>query len=106
MKFFTIANKHYLAVANMQTKTTYRVNSVIYQWNGLKFVVFQNVSTKGASRISFFKIGKEYFLAVTNWHDDVTNNVRSVIYKWKNGKFDKFQEIPTVGGLRKCRISN
>ncbi|CAH3105667.1 unnamed protein product [Porites lobata] len=98
MKFFTIANKHYLAVANMQTKTTYRVNSVIYQWNGLKFVVFQNVSTKGASRISFFKIGKEYFLAVTNWHDDVTNNVRSVIYKWKNGKFDKFQEIPTVGG--------
>ena len=105
MKYFTIANKHYLAVANMQTKTTYRVNSVIYQWNGLKFVVFQNVSTNGASRIIFFKIGKEYFLAVTNWRDDVT-----VIYKWKNGKFDKFQEIPTVTEyrwrLRKCRISN
>ncbi|CAH3190548.1 unnamed protein product, partial [Porites evermanni] len=98
MKFFTIANKHYLAVANMRNENTYQVNSVIYQWNELKFVVFQNVSTKGASRISFFKIGKEYFLAVTNWHDDFTNYVRSVIYKWKNGKFDKFQEIPTVGG--------
>ncbi|XP_073256554.1 uncharacterized protein [Porites lutea] len=98
MKFFTIANKYYLAVANMRNENTYQVNSVIYQWNELKFVVFQNVSTKGASRISFFKIGKEYFLAVTNWHDDFTNYVRSVIYKWKNGKFDKFQEIPTVGG--------
>ena len=98
MKFFTIANKHYLAVANMRNENTYRVNSVIYQWNELKFVVFQHLSTKGASRITFFKIGKEYFLAVTNWHDDVTSNVKSVIYKWKNGKFDKFQEIQTVGG--------
>ena len=100
MKYFTIANKHYLAVANMKNETTYRVNSVVYQWNGLKFVVFQNLSTNGASKFSFFKIGKEYFLAVTmtNWYDDVRNNVKSVIYKWKNGKFDKFQEIPTVGG--------
>ena len=100
MKYFTIANKHYLAVANMKNETTYRVNSVVYQWNGLKFVVFQNLSTNGASKFSFFKIGKEYFLAVTmtNWYDDVRNNVKSVIYKWKNDKFDKFQEIPTVGG--------
>ena len=100
MKYFAIANKHYLAVANMKNEATYRVNSVVYQWNGLKFVVFQNLSTNGANKFSFFKIGKEYFLAVTmtHWHA-VPDKETSVIYKWKNGKFDKFQEIPTVGGF-------
>ena len=98
MKFFTINDKHYLAVAITQNEATYRVNSVIYQWNGRKFVVFQNVSTKGASKFSFFKIGKESFLTVTNWGGDVTNRINSVIYKWKNGKFDRFREVRTFGG--------
>ena len=80
------------------------MNSVIYRWNGQKFAVFQNLSTKGASRLSFFKVGKESFLAVANYYDDVKFNVTSVIYKWKNSKFDKFQEIPTVGGWGSAAI--
>ena len=103
MKYFTIANKHYLAVANMRKETTYRVNSVIYRWNGQKFAVFQNLSTKGASRLSFFKVGKESFLAVANYYD-VKFSVTSVIYKWKDSKFDKFPEIPTVGGWGSAAI--
>ena len=39
MEYFTIADKHYLAVANFRNKTTFRLNSAIYQWNGTHFIV-------------------------------------------------------------------
>ena len=42
------------------------MQSVIYQWNGQEFVVFQNVATRGASKLKFFKIGNESFLAIVN----------------------------------------
>ena len=97
-EYFSIADKHFLAVAN-HYDGTYRLDSVIYQWNGKLFVVFQKIPTKGASHFTFFKTNGENYLAVANHHDGSTHSTKSEIYKWRSGKFNKFQEIPTEGAL-------
>ena len=98
LEYFSIADKHFLAVAN-HYDGTYRLDSVIYQWNGKLFVVFQKVPTKGASHLSYFKINGENYLAVANYRDDSTFSITSVIYKWNGGKFNKFQEMATEGAM-------
>ena len=55
MEYFTIADKYYLAVANFESRSTRQLKSVIYRWDGQKFVVFQNVSTRGAKNFFFFQ---------------------------------------------------
>ena len=96
IKYFSIANKHFIAVTNFKDGT-YQLDSVIYQWNGKLFVVFQKLSTKGGSHFKFFTINGEKYLTVTNYFDDSTHSLKSVIYKWSSGKFNKFQEIATEG---------
>ncbi|CAH3179868.1 unnamed protein product, partial [Porites lobata] len=97
VEYFTICGEHYLAVANVQNETTFRLNSVIYHWNGTLFVAFQNLATKGGASLNFFTIAKEPFLTVCNLFDDVKRSINSTIYKWKNNMFEKFQEIATEG---------
>ena len=96
MTYFTMADKHYLAVANSWNGFKYRLNSTIYQWNGQEFVVFQNVATKGAKKLFFFKIGIEPFLSVVNVYHGY---VDSVIYKWRNNSFDEFQKLLENGNF-------
>ena len=90
MTYFTMADKHYLTVANRRSVFKDRLKSTIYQWNGQEFVVFQNVATKGARNFFFFKIGIEPFLSVVNVYH---GHVDSVIYKWRNNSFDEFQKL-------------
>jgi len=107
LEYFSIADKHFLAVAN-QEDGTYMLDSVIYEWNGKLFDVFQKIATKGGSFFTFFTINGDKYLTVANYHDGSTHSTKSVIYKWSGGKFNKFQEIATEGALR-CRafiISN
>ena len=94
MTYFTMADKHYLAVANRWNGFKNQLNSVIYQWKGQEFVVFQNVATRGAKKLIFFKIGIEPFLSVVNVYH---GNVDSVIYKWRNNSFDEFKELRKNG---------
>ena len=86
------------------------MQSVIYQWNGQEFVVFQNVATRGASKLKFFKIGNELFLAIVNLDNVGQETVDLVIYKWRNNSFDKFSEIPPTlrkfGGAASFAIKN
>ena len=95
MEYFTIADKHYLAVANRRKKTTFRLNSAIYQWNGYQFIVVQNIPTLGAISFNSFKILSDLFLVVTNSYDGTTHSLNSVIYKWDENKFKWFQGIRT-----------
>ena len=98
LEYFSIANKHFLAVAN-HWDGTYRLDSTVYQWNGTLFVDFQKLSTKAAGYFTYFKILGERYLAVANYNDDSTHSIRSVIYKWSSGRFNRFQDIPTEGAL-------
>ena len=98
LEYFSIANKHFLAVAN-HNDGTYRLDSTVYQWNGKLFVDFQNLSTNGAGYFTYFKILGENYLAVANHYDGSTHSIKSVIYKWSSGKFNRFQDIPTEGAV-------
>ncbi|KAJ7369580.1 hypothetical protein OS493_037872, partial [Desmophyllum pertusum] len=53
LEYFSIADKHFLAVANMYDGT-YQLDSAVYQWNGQRFVVFQKIPTNGGSHFTFF----------------------------------------------------
>ena len=66
LEYFSIANKHFLAVAN-HYDGTYRLDSTVYQWNGKLFVDFQKLPTNGANHFTYFKIHGEKYLAVTCW---------------------------------------
>ena len=99
LEYFSIGDKHFLAVANFYDGT-YQLDSAVYQWNGKRFVAFQRIPTKGAGQFTFFKINGEHYLAVANYYDGSTRSIKSVIYKWSSGKFNKFQEIATEGALR------
>ena len=100
IEYFTIAEKHYLAVANHPDGRQYKVNSTIYQWNGQHFINMQSIPTFGASSFNFFKIIPKLFLTVTNFFNDTTYSINSVIYEWKNNQFEKFQEMETEGAWK------
>ena len=99
MEYFKTGDQHYLAVANHFDGTSYRQNSVIYQWslNQEQFVVFQSIETFGANSFDFFEIRNEQFLAISNARDDSSYSINSFIYKWNSSKFEKIQEIATEG---------
>ena len=100
LEYFSVADKHFLAVALFYDGTQNVMNSTVYQWNGQQFVVFQKIRTKGATGFTFFTINSENYLTVANYHDGrSTGFIKSVIYKWSSGKFNKFQEIQTEGAL-------
>ena len=98
LEYFSIADKHFLAVANHRGGT-YRLDSTVYQWNGKLFVDFQKLSTNGASHFTYFKVNGDSYLAVANYNDGSTHSIKSVIYKWSSGKFNRFQDIPTEGAV-------
>ena len=101
MEYFKIGDQHYLAVANFYDGTSYRQNSVIYQWSlsQEQFVVFQSIETFGAHSFDFFEITNEQFLAISNYRDDPSYYTNSFIYKWNSSKFEKIQDIATEGAV-------
>ena len=101
MEYFKIGDQHYLAVANHRDGTSYRQNSVIYQWSlsQEQFVVFQSIKTFGAHSFDFFEIKNEQFLAISNYYDGSSHSINSYIYKWNSNKFEKIQDIATEGAV-------
>ena len=101
MEYFKTGDQHYLAVANHYDGTSFRQNSVIYQWSlsQEQFVVFQIIETFGAHSFEFFEITNEQFLAITNYHVDSSHSINSYIYKWNSNKFEKIQDIATEGAV-------
>ena len=99
MEYFKTGDQHYLAVANHYDGTSFRQNSVIYQWSlsQEQFVVFQIIETFRAYSFEFFEITNERFLAISNFRDDSSFSINSFIYKWNSNKFEKIQDIATEG---------
>ena len=102
MEYFKTGDQHYLAVANHYDGTSYRLNSVIYQWSlsQEQFVVFQIIETSGAHSFEFFEITNEQFLAISNNYDGSSRSINSSIYKWNSNKFEKIQDIATEGAVK------
>ena len=101
VEYFSIAVAHHW-------DGTHQLDSVVFQWNGQRFVVFQKLPTKGAAHFKFFTLNSEKYLTVANYCDGSTHSTKSVIYKWNGVKFNKFQEIATEGarGCTAFEINN
>jgi len=100
---FEISGVSYLAVA-MHAKPVglglnYNINSVIYKWDGSRFVEHQQIPTKGAIDFEHFSIQQYDLLAVANVLDGLTTRVDSTIYHFdgRTKLFHSLQSIPTIG---------
>ncbi|XP_039274415.2 thrombospondin-type laminin G domain and EAR repeat-containing protein-like [Styela clava] len=91
---------HFLATANRGGEKDSK--SAIYKWDGVKYVIFQKVSTKNAQHWKYFSIGDEHFLALANSGYRGKNNVKSIIFRWKQKKrkFVRHQLILTYSARR------
>ena len=105
MTHFSDRGDLYLFVANHFDGTTHTLHSVIYKWNGTKFVNHTTIETHGASTAQFFKINGESFCVVANYRNDTSVSIFSIIYKWNKGRLEAFQKIPTHGAVD-CKFYN
>ena len=94
VKYFTISDEHYLAVAGLSTQ------AVIYRWNGQLFTPFENFAS--SLKFSFFTVDKESYLAVSTF----SPIYQCIIYKWKNNTFEKFQVIEGTCSIQAFMIDN
>ena len=94
---FKIDGMLYLAYANISH------NSVIYRWNGKKFVAHQTLKGLGGRNFLFFKQhGKSYILRInfiTGSRKSPKTALLSPLYEWKKGRFEWVQSIQTHGGV-------
>lgn len=96
---FEMDGQHFITIAIHQNAATgmYTTNSVIYKWNGHKFVLFQGIPTVGANDIKYFTIDKHRFLCVANRFNGITSVVYSSIQMWNGNRFVHYQNILTEG---------
>ncbi|CAH3148008.1 unnamed protein product, partial [Porites evermanni] len=122
LEYFSIANKHFLAVANhydgtyqldskvyqWNGKLTYSTKSVIYKWSGGKFNKFQDIPTEGATGCTAFVINGDTFIAFANHYNSQHKySVQSTVFKWSGGNFVKLQSLQTYGtrGVKSFNIN-
>ena len=72
LEYFSIADKHFLTVANHFDGLTLQLDSAVYQWNGSRIVVVQIIPNKGAHHFRFFTIIEQNYVAIANYHDGST----------------------------------
>ena len=100
-EFFRVGERAFLATASIRHGRgpyEYQTDSVIYTWDGDKFVPFQAVPTFAAKQWKHFAIGDRHFLALAQGvalpHTEQDNRP-SVIFEWDGHTFRPFQEIPS-----------
>ncbi|MDW9035225.1 hypothetical protein QPW83_00380 [Legionella pneumophila] len=93
---FSIGERHFLAFANgvvlPDNNITINTDSIVYEWNGKKFIPFQSFPTKWAYGWDFFTINGSHYLALTD------HAKSSQIYRWNGRKFVLFQSFSKTGG--------
>ncbi len=80
-EFFTLGDQSYLFQANSYTGASFSTTSVLYAWNvtNEQFQVWQNFSTKSATKACAYEINGKKLLAVACFRDSGTASVNSLI---------------------------
>ncbi len=94
-EYFEIDGKAHLVVANFKVRDEYRQNSIIYRYDGTRFVTIQEIPTIGAMDWEYFQLDGAAHLAVANYRKGSDIRQISVIYRYDGNKFVSIQEIPT-----------
>ena len=88
----------YLAIGNH--KNPYDTDSLIYRWDGAKFVHHQSIRTHAAMGWDSFTTAEgDVFLIVANVRTVGSDgyHVKSAVYKMTGNKFNLYQQLPTTG---------
>lgn len=100
-EFFAIGDRQFLAAACLRTGSgpyDYDTESLVYEWTGARFELFQSVSTFAAKQWKHWAFGGRHFLglaqglALPQFHG---YNRSSVIFEWDGKRFVEFQIIPS-----------
>ncbi len=94
-RHFEVGGRHFLALAQGLTLPGHEPNNLpsrIYEWNGERFVLFQDLTLGWGYNWHPFTIGKRVFLA----HADHAQP--SVIFEWDGSRFLPFQEASPEHG--------
>jgi hypothetical protein len=100
-EFFWIGTRAFLAVASIRSGRgpyEYRVDQIIYSWDGERFTPFQIIPAFAAKQWRHFTIGDRHFLALAqgvSLPQHREHNRASMIYAWDGQVFRPFQEIPS-----------
>ncbi|KTD03657.1 hypothetical protein [Legionella feeleii] len=94
---FNIGQRHFLAVANggftpENKGNSPETNSMIYEWNGKKFIPFQTIPSLRGYSFKAFSINNKLFLAFA---DDLK---QSSLYLWDGSQFNLYQQFKGDGG--------
>lgn len=57
-------------VETIHSISNYETPNTIFKWDGQLFIVFQNIETSSAQKITPFTIGDSNFLAVANYRNN------------------------------------
>jgi hypothetical protein len=92
-RHFTIGDRHFLALAQGVTAGSGQNRpSVIFEWDGGRFVPFQEITSQWSYNWHFFEVAGQHFLA----HAD--NVEQSLLYRWDGDRFVAYQVLVDTGG--------
>jgi len=95
-KYFNLGDRHFLALANgvvlPNSKAKHDTSSVIYEYDGQKFIPFQTIPSSWAYQWEFFTIAGKHYLGLTDHLQP------SKLYRWNGKQFSPFQEFTNTGG--------
>jgi len=96
-KAFKVASDNYLALAQYNNESAgYKVESMVFKWDGNGFNLHARLPTVGARDIEFASIGEDSYVIVANSYDGTNFALDSVLYKISSaGTFEEVQRIRT-----------
>ena len=107
-EFFTVGDRSFLAVASIRTGAgpyNFEAKSTIFEWQGGRFVPFQDVPTFAAKQWKHWEVDGRHFLGLAQGvipppgHPEAGQgqaaNRESVVYEWTGESFAEFQRIPS-----------
>ena len=103
-EFFRIGAREFLAVASIRTGAgpyDFNATSTIFEWEGSRFVPFQEVPTFAAKQWKHWEIGGRHFLGLAQGvvlparAREARPSKESVVYEWTGTQFAEFQQIPS-----------
>ena len=77
VKSVNINGHTFLAFACYYSGSSHNTNSLIYKWDGTKFVLFQSIPSRGARARYPFAIGGQTYLGLANYYDSSRNKAHS-----------------------------
>lgn len=95
-RHFMVGDRHFLALAQGLTlphlHATHPRNSRIYEWDGDRFVLFQELDGLWGYNFTYFETGGGAFLAYAD------HTGESLLYRWDGARFVRFQSIAEKSG--------